>query len=90
LSRNNTAFHQSLKPLSRHNFEALAKTHHSGQKLRSASRWNQFIAMAMSQLSGRRNLRDIASNVLTQQQKLYHHGTKPIAKTTLARLKMRF
>ena len=86
MSHNNTAFHQLLKPLSRHEFEVLAKQHHSGQKLRSATRWDQFIGMAMSQLSGRQSLRDIESNLETQQEKLYHLGAKPIARSTLARL----
>jgi len=36
-SHQNTAFQQLLKPLSRHEFEGLAKKHHVGQKLRSAS-----------------------------------------------------
>ena len=86
MSHNNTAFHQLLKPLSRHEFEGLAKTHHCGQKLRSASRWDQFIGMAMSQLAGRQSLRDIESNLQAQQEKLYHLGAKPIARTSLARL----
>ena len=86
MSHHNTAFHQLLKPLSRHEFEGLAKEHHSGQKLRSASRWDQFIGMAMSQLSGRQSLRDIQSNLEAQQHKLYHMGAKPIARSTLARL----
>lgn len=86
LSHNNTAFHQLLKPLSRHEFEAEAKKHHVGQKLRSATRWDQFIGMAMSQLSGRQSLRDIQSNLEAQQHKLYHLGAKPIARSTLARL----
>lgn len=86
MSHNNTAFHQLLKPLSRHEFEGLAKEHHKGQKLRSATRWDQFIGMAMSQLSGRQSLRDIASNLAAQQDKLYHLGAKPIARSTLARI----
>ena len=86
MTHHNTAFHQLLKPLSRHEFEGLAKEHHSGQKLRSASRWDQFIAMAMSQLSGRQSLRDIQSNLESQQHKLYHLGAKPIARSTLARI----
>jgi hypothetical protein len=85
LSHSNTAFHQLLKPLSRHEFEAEAKKHHVGQKLRSATRWDQFIGMAMSQLSGRQSLRDIQSNLESQQHKLYHLGAKPIARSTLAR-----
>lgn len=89
MSHHNTAFHQLLKPLSRHEFEGLAKHHHIGQKLRSASRWDQFIAMALSQLGGRQSLRDIESNVQAQQHKLYHLGAKPISKSTLARLNER-
>ena len=86
MSHSNTAFNQLLKPLSRHEFEAEAKKHHVGQKLRSATRWDQFIGMAMSQLSGRQSLRDIQSNLETQRHKLYHLGAKPIARSTLARL----
>lgn len=86
MTHSNTAFHQLLKPLSRHEFEAEAKKHHVGQKLRTASRWDQFIGMAMSQLSGRQSLRDIQSNLEAQRDKLYHLGAKPIARTTLARL----
>lgn len=86
MSHSNTAFHQLLKPLSRHEFEAEAKKHHVGQKLRSATRWDQFVGMAMSQLSGRQSLRDIQSNLEAQQHKLYHLGAKPIARSTLARL----
>src|SRR5690606_20457673 len=52
----------------------------------SATRWDQFVGMAMSQLSGRQSLRDIQSNPEAQQHKLYHLGAKPIARSTLARL----
>lgn len=86
MTHNNTAFHQLLKLLSRHEFEGLARTHHSGQKLRSASRWDQFIGMSMSQLSGRQSLRDIQANLESQRLKLYHLGAKPIARSTLARI----
>ena len=86
MTHHNTAFNQLLKPLPRHEFEALAREHHKGQKLRSASRWDQFIGMAMSQLSGRQSLRDIESNLAAQQHKLYHLGAKPIARSTLARI----
>ncbi len=86
MSHHNIAFHQLRNPLSRHEFEGLAKKHHSGQKLRSATRWDQFIGMSMSQLSGRQSLRDIESNLEAQQDKLYHLGAKPIARSTLARL----
>jgi len=86
LSHHNTAFHQLLKPVSRHEFESLARAHHQGQKLRSATRWDQFIGMAMAQLSGRQSLRDIQPNLQAQRSKLYHLGAKPIARSTLSRL----
>ncbi len=86
MSHSNTAFHQLLKPISRHEFERLASEHHSGQKLRSATRWDQFTAMSMAQLSGKQSLRDIESNLLAQQDKLYHLGAKPLARSTLARI----
>jgi len=86
LSHHNTAFHQLLKPVSRHEFESLAKIHHCGQKLRSATRWDQFIGMFVSQISDRQSLRDIHSNLEAQRHKLYHLGAKPIARSTLARL----
>ena len=86
MSHHNTALHQLLKPVGRHEFEGLAKQHHSGQKLRSASRWDQFIGMLQSQLTGRQSLRDIQSNLEAQQHKLYHVGAKPIAKSTLSRI----
>ncbi len=86
MSHHNTAFHQLLKPVSRHDFEGLASQHHVGQKLRSASRWDQFVAMGLGQLSDRQSLRDIESNLEAQSDKLYHLGAKVIAKSTLARL----
>ena len=86
LSHQNTVFHQLLKPILRQDFERLARQHHQGQKLRSATRWDQFIAILMSQLSCRQSLRDIESNLESQQEKLYHLGAKRIARSTLARL----
>uniref|UniRef100_UPI00124FD73D DUF4372 domain-containing protein n=5 Tax=Acinetobacter junii TaxID=40215 RepID=UPI00124FD73D len=86
MSHQNTVFHQLLKPILRQDFERLAKLHHSGQKLRSATRWDQFVAILMSQLSCRQSLRDIQSNRESQQEKLYHLGAKRIARSTLARL----
>ena len=86
MSHHNIALHQLLKPIQRHEIESLAKKYHCGQKLRSVSRWDQFVGMILSQLSGRQSLRDIESNLRAQSTKLYHVGAKPIAKSSLARL----
>ena len=85
-SHQNTVFHQLLKPILRQDFERLAKQYHQGQKLRLATRWDQFIAILMSQLSCRQSLRDIEFNLESQQEKLYHLGAKRIAQSTLARI----
>ncbi len=47
----------------------MQRQHHSGQKLRSATRWDQFVAILMSQLSCRQSLRDIQSNLESQAGK---------------------
>ncbi len=84
MSQHNTAFHQLINPLSRHDFESLANQHHLGQKFRSATRWDQFIGLSMSQVSGCQSLRDIQSNLEAQSQKLYHLGAKPIPRRALS------
>ena len=75
-----------LKLVSRHEFEREAVRHHRGRKLRSMSRWSQFVAMATAQLSGRCSLRDIVSNLDAQAAKLYHLGVRRVARTSLARV----
>ncbi len=86
LSHQNTVFHELIKPVVRQDFEQLAKVHHVGQKFRATSRWDQFIAILMSQFSCRQSLRDIQSNLECQQEKLSHLGAKSIPRSTLARI----
>lgn len=86
MSHNNTILTQILKLVPRHEFQKLASEHHSGRKLRKVSRWSQFCALLIGQLTGRQSLRDIESNMLAQKNRLYHSGTKPIARSSLARL----
>ena len=86
MSHSSTVLAQLLKLVPRHEFQSLAKEHHVGQKLRKTSRWDQFTALFMAQLSGRQSLRDIESNLHHQRHALYHTGARPIARTSLARL----
>jgi len=79
-------FGQILKLISRHDFENLANRHHNGQKLRQTSRWPQFVALTLGQLSQRISLRDIVTNLSAQSNKLYHLGSKPLARSSLARI----
>ena len=63
MAHNNTVFAQLLKFVPRHEFDTLANEHHSGRRFRTASRWSQFVAMSMAELSGRTSLRDIVANM---------------------------
>jgi hypothetical protein len=52
----NTVLNQILKIVPRHEFETLAKQHHSRRAFRTASRWSQFVSLSMAQLIGRSKL----------------------------------
>jgi len=86
LAHHNTVFSQLLKFIPRHEFETLAKQHHQGAKLRKMSRWSQFVALGLGQLSGRISLRDIVSNISAQSSKLYHLGVTKVSRSSLARV----
>jgi putative transposase len=86
LAHHNTVFSQLLKLVPRHEFETLANQHHTGRRLRKMTRWSQFVAMALSQLSGRASLRDVVSNLSAQTAKLYHLGTALVTRSSLARV----
>lgn len=86
MSHHNTVFSQLLKLLPRHEFESLAKQHHSGRSFRTATRWSQFVTMAMGQLSGRNSLRDIVENLAAQAHRLYHLGSAKMSRSNLARI----
>ena len=86
MSHHNTVFSQRLKLLPRHEFESLVKQHHSGRSFRTASRWSQFVTMAMGQLSGRNSLRDIVENMSAQAHRLYHLGSVKLSRSNLARI----
>ena len=82
----NTIFSQILKLVPRHEFETLAKRHHSGRAFRTASRWSQFVSLSMAQLSGRNSLRDIVENLSAQMHRLYHLGSAKLSRSNLSRI----
>ena len=86
MAHSNTIISQIARFFKRHEFETLAGKHHVGQKFRSFSRWSQFTAMLVGQLTGRKSLRDLVDNLRVQGHKLYHLGSKEISRSTLARV----
>ena len=86
MAHHNTVFSQLLKYIPRHEFETLANRHHSGRSFRTASRWSQFVTLAMAQLAGRNSLRDIVENVSAQAHRLYHLGSAKLTRSNLSRI----
>lgn len=82
----NTILSQLLKLVPRHEFETLAKQHHSGRSFRTASRWAQFVTLMMGQLSGRNSLRDLVDNISAQSHRLYHLGCRKLTRSNLSRI----
>ena len=86
MAHSNTVFAQLLKLVPRHQFETLAEAHHVGRRFRKTSRWSQFVALAMGQLSGRHSLRDVVANADAQRSRWYHLGARRVTRSTLARV----
>jgi hypothetical protein len=86
MAHNNTVFSQRLKLVPRHEFETLAKQHHSGRRFRTASRWSQFVTLSLAQLTGRNSLRDIVENMSAQTHRLYHWGSVNLSRSNLSRM----
>ena len=82
----NTILSQILKLIPRHEFESLANAHHTGRAFRTASRWSQFVTMAIGQLTGRQSLRDVVENISAQEHRLYHLGSAKLSRSNLARI----
>lgn len=86
MAHTSTVLAQLLQLFPRHEFQSLARNHHQGQKLRKISRWDQFVALMMAQLTGRQSLRDIEANINAQDTNHYHLGVRRVAKSSLARV----
>lgn len=86
MAHHNTVLSQFLKLVPRHEFERLAKQHHCGRSFRTASRWSQFVTLAIAQLAGRNSLRDIVENLSAQAHRLYHLGSTKLSRSNLSRI----
>ena len=87
MAHNTTVFRQLLDLLPRHEFDAEARQHQEGQRLRVMSRWAQFVALGLGQLGGLQSLRDIVGNLRAQPHKLYHLGLRAfVSRSSLARV----
>ena len=72
----NTILFQTRNLASRNEFEVLAKTHHSDRTFKSAFCWPKFVAMAVAQMSERRSIYPLISNLefLAKPRKFLRHA----------------
>jgi hypothetical protein len=84
MKHTNTIFHQLLKNIPRHRFEAVVKRHKGDYRTRSLSCWQQFIVLLFAQLGGCRSLRDVVSAWGSHARCHYHVGGRMVKRSTLA------
>jgi hypothetical protein len=85
MAHSSTILSQLLQLVSRHDFRTVEENgFRPERKLRSLTRWNQFVAMMFAHIGGRSSLRDITSQLQAQARRLYHLGVKTVRRSTLA------
>lgn len=84
MRHHNSVFHAILKQVPWHTFERLVATHKADFRVRRLSTRDQFVAMLYGQLSEARSLRDIEGAFATHAHRLYHLGSREVARSTLA------
>jgi putative transposase len=81
----NSVLSQVLKYIPRLDFEKAANQVDGRRRSDALSRWSQFVALAVGQLSGRQSLRDLEATLRSQRQHRYHVGNQPISRSALGR-----
>jgi len=84
MKHRNTVFHQLLKFLPRHRFQATVDRHKGDHRARTLTCWDQLLALLFCQLSSRQSLRDLVDGFNSKQAQHYHLGTDVIRKSSLA------
>ena len=85
MAHHNTILSQILRLVPRHEFKTLEIKHDGKRRSDAMSRWSQFVAMAIAQLSGRSSLRDLESAIASQTHLRYHLGSGSITRSALGR-----
>ena len=85
MAHHNTILSQIFRLVPRHNFKSLEIKHDGKRRSDAMSRWSQFVAMAIAQLSGRSSLRDLESAIASQAHLRYHLGSGSITRSALGR-----
>ncbi|MFC3230928.1 IS4 family transposase, partial [Marinibaculum pumilum] len=80
----NSVFHDILKWVPWDVFDRLVDKHGSDHRVRRLRTRDQFIALLFGQLSGAVSLREVVGGLKSHEARLYHLGTRPVERSTLA------
>jgi hypothetical protein len=84
MPHDNTVFHQLLKLVPWSEFERLVEKHGTDKHVRKLSTKSQFVALLYAQVSGASSLREIEAGLESHALRLYHAGSTPVARSTIA------
>lgn len=80
-----TVFAQLFQLISRYEFNKCVDRYRGNRKIRNFSCWDQYLAMAFAQLTGRDGLRDIEACLHSHREKLYRMGFRgKVSRSTLS------
>lgn len=84
MRHHNTVFHNVLKHVPWHRFDALVEDHGADERVRRLSTKSQFVALLYGQLSGSVSLRQIVTGLSSHEARLYHLGATAVRRSTLS------
>ena len=79
-----TTFQELMKGLPRSTFDKVVRKHNADKFCKRFRHWDHLIAMLYAQLSGTTGLRPLQTAFNSHEAHLYHLGTAPIKRSTLA------
>lgn len=80
----NSVFHDLLKQVPWDVFDRLVDEHGADRRVRRLPTKSQFIALLYGQFSGALSLREIEGGLGSHSARLYHVGSRPVQRSTLA------
>lgn len=80
----NSVFHQLTQQIPWDVFDGSVAAHGADHRVRRLRRRDQFLALLYGQLSVAQSLREIETGLFSWRARHYHHGARPISRSTLA------
>ncbi len=84
MRHHNSVFHQLTQHIPWDVFDAGVAAHGADRRVRRLRTRDQFLALLYGQLAGAVSLREIEMGLRSWSSRLYHHGARPISRSTLA------